>query len=373
LSAFRTIEVSDPRFERDGLRAVTFKSRALGTRADLTLFGHVRSSAAENGPLPVVLLLHGVYGSHWAWALKGGAHHTAARLIEQGAIPPMILAMPSDGLWGDGSGYVRHAAPAPSPATTNDRAPSSASPNPPAPAASLPGEAAASSALLDNPSHASPAPSSATVRDPARAQAPPGASRAHAAAAQPSPAAASPARARDRGAGPANVPPPPDVERYILDEVPAAVAEAYPGAVSTASPLFIAGLSMGGFGALKLGAKHPRRFAGVAAHSAITHFSQMSRFVEEPLAAYGPLPEPEQSVLHWMTLNRAALPPLRFDCGLDDPQLADNRQLHAALDRLAIPHTYAEPPGGHAWPYWERHLEDTLRFFAGILISKRKG
>ena len=57
---------------------------------------------------------------------------------------------------------------------------------------------------------------------------------------------------------------------------------------------------MGGFGALRLGAKYARRFRGVSGHSSITHFSQMSRFVEEPLDAYGPLPAGEQSVLHWI-------------------------------------------------------------------------
>ncbi len=280
---FRTIEVSDSRFEHDGLREVTFKSPSLGRRADLSVFGQTPPSSAEHArPTPLVILLHGVYGSHWAWSRKGGAHRTADRLIRDGAISPLVLAMPSDGLWGDGSGYVRHGP------------------------ARLPGS--------------------------------------------PEPAA--------------------DFERYILDEVPAAAAHAFPS-VTPNSPLFLAGLSMGGFGALKLGAKHPHRFGGVCAHSAITHFSQMSRFVEEPLEAYGPLPESEQSVLHWMSLNRAILPPLRFDCGTEDPQLADNRRLHADLTAAGIPHTYAEHPGGHDWPYWEHHLEDTLRFFGSCLSSQK--
>src|SRR4051794_7566414 len=105
-SAFRTIEVSDERFTGEGLRYVTVKSRALRQRADLTLFVPPGASSAAN--LPLVILLHGVYGSHWAWALKGGAHRTAMRLIDQGEIPSMVLAMPSDGLWGDGSGYLTH-------------------------------------------------------------------------------------------------------------------------------------------------------------------------------------------------------------------------------------------------------------------------
>src|SRR5579862_3412595 len=103
---FRTIEISEPRFEAEGLRWVTVKSRALGHRADITLF--VPKEAAAGSNIPLVILLHGVYGSHWAWSLKGGAHRTAARLIEKKEIPPMAMAMPSDGLWGDGSGYLPH-------------------------------------------------------------------------------------------------------------------------------------------------------------------------------------------------------------------------------------------------------------------------
>lgn len=103
---FRTLEVSSPELAPEGLVFVTVKSPALRQRADLTLF-LPRQATGRRG-LPVLLLLHGVYGSHWAWAFRGGAHRTAQRLVDSGAIAPMVLAMPSDGLWGDGSGYVRH-------------------------------------------------------------------------------------------------------------------------------------------------------------------------------------------------------------------------------------------------------------------------
>ena len=103
--SFRTIE-SSPRLPQ-GLSFVTVKSAALGQRADLTLWSP--PGTEPGAAMPLVILLHGVYGSHWAWALKGNAHLTAQRLIDSGTIPPMRLAMPSDGLWGDGSGYVAHA------------------------------------------------------------------------------------------------------------------------------------------------------------------------------------------------------------------------------------------------------------------------
>lgn len=266
---FRTVSVSDPRFETDRLRTFTVKSPALGARVDLTL--HLPPEAESGTAVPLVILLHGVYGSHWAWTLNGGAHRTAARLLAAGEIPPLALAMPSDGLWGDGSGYLPH-----------------------------------------------------------------------------------------RGQ---------DFERWIVDEVPALVRR-FVGAVTERSPVCIAGLSMGGFGALRLAGKFPERFAAAAGHSSLTEFEQMSRFVEEPLPRFMAREE-DRSVLRTLLAQRDRLPPLRFDCGKSDPLLAENRALHAALDAHGIAHLYEEFEGGHEWSYWEEHLADTLRFFARVLRARQ--
>ena len=64
--------------QEDGLRQVTINSSNLGGRGDITLF--VPELARDRTDVPLVILLNGVYGSHWAWALRGGAHRTAARL-----------------------------------------------------------------------------------------------------------------------------------------------------------------------------------------------------------------------------------------------------------------------------------------------------
>jgi S-formylglutathione hydrolase FrmB len=265
--SFRTVGISDPRFERDDLRKVTVKSAALGQRADLTV--HATPAARSAADVPLVILLHGVYGSHWAWTEKGGAHLTAARLEAAGEIPPVVLAMPSDGLWGDGSAYLRH-----------------------------------------------------------RIQ---------------------------------------DFERWIGWEVPAATAQAVPN-VTPKSRVCIAGLSMGGFGALRLGARFPERFAAVSGHSSITHFDQMSLFVEERLGSYTALAE-DRSVFDVMLRHRDRLSPTRFDCGTTDPLIEHNRELHRALEAAGIAHHYEEFPGGHEWPYWETHLADSLRFFSRVLKS----
>jgi S-formylglutathione hydrolase FrmB len=106
MSSFRTIELSDASYEMGGLRFLTIKTPNLAGRGDICLFVPKVKKGISN--LPIYILLHGVYGSAWAWAMKGGAAQTAQRMMLSGQIKPAIIAMPSDGLWGDGSAYSSH-------------------------------------------------------------------------------------------------------------------------------------------------------------------------------------------------------------------------------------------------------------------------
>ena len=98
---FHTIEISDPALENEHLRCVTVKSAALGGRGDVTLW----VPPSQEIKL-LLILLHGVYNSHWAWSLKAGVHRVAQALLDAGEITPMVIAMPSDGLGRDGSAYL---------------------------------------------------------------------------------------------------------------------------------------------------------------------------------------------------------------------------------------------------------------------------
>ena len=256
---------SDPQYEIEGLRFVTIKSPALGGRGDASVF--VPPGIEEKTHLPLVLLLHGVYGSHWNWAFMGGAHRTALEMIREGTIAPVILAMPSDGMWGDGSSYVPHA----------------------------------------------------------------------------------------------NA----DYERWIVEDVINALMEAVP-ALGEASPVFISGLSMGGYGAMRLGAKYPQRFQSISGHSTVTLFEQMEQVLKRDGACYDVDAVEDGSILYWLLKHRDSLPLLRFDCGVTDGLIEGNRELHRALERHGIPHIYEEFEGGHTWGYWGLHLRDTLRFFDGV-------
>jgi enterochelin esterase-like enzyme len=266
MSSFFTTEISDPEFEFDHLRFVTVKSRALGKRADVTIY--VPAQVQKNTSVDIVILLHGVYGSHWAWTLKGGVHKTANRLIESGKIRPMVLVMPSDGLYGDGSGYLPH---------VNE-----------------------------------------------------------------------------------------NYEKWIVEDLIKAAIEQIE-CVNEKSKVFITGLSMGGYGAMRLGAKYPTIFRSFSGLSSITEFSQMAMFLEgKDDREMNKSIRSKESVLECLLANKERLPFFRFDCGSEDFLLNDNRQLHKSLQENNIEHTYVENPGGHQWNYWRTHIEDSLLFFNGF-------
>lgn len=262
MPSFRTIEVSDPRFESDGLRLITVKSNHLKGRGDISVFV---PEGIDYRVLPITILLHGVYGSHWSWSQKTGIHLKMQSWIENQKVAPMILVMPSDGLWGDGSGYLPHQKV--------------------------------------------------------------------------------------------------DFEKWVTEDVVNATIEVIPQAADS-SQLFIAGLSMGGFGALRIGAKNGSKFSAASGLSSITSLDQMKLFIEEDLALMKQQQAEDESVLETILRHQKILPKLRFDCGLSDPLLLENRKLHQQLDQHSIPHIYIESPGDHDWIYWEDHIMDTLLFFS---------
>lgn len=68
---FRTTELSNPTFAPENLRFITVKTPNLRGRGDICVFIPPLNDLHN---VPLVLLLHGVYGSSWVWALKGGVH-----------------------------------------------------------------------------------------------------------------------------------------------------------------------------------------------------------------------------------------------------------------------------------------------------------
>ena len=132
----------------------------------------------------------------------------------------------------------------------------------------------------------------------------------------------------------------------------------------------IGGLSMGGFGAIKLALKHPDLFASANSQSGVLallrHRAESKDLVPEFSRIFGKSPKngPEDpfALAEKVPLDR--LPVLRLDCGDEDPFLDHNREFHRHLEKLHIPHEYHEGPGTHTWGYWDRQMRAILEFHA---------
>ena len=150
------------------------------------------------------------------------------------------------------------------------------------------------------------------------------------------------------------------VQRYedlIVDDLAASVASTFRIADG---PWGIGGLSMGGYGAMRLGMRYPDRFASIWAHSG--SFAEMAGL--EEFAASSDL---SVARVAEALARRPERPVISFDCGTGDFLLEANRAFHRYLDELGIAHQYREHPGGHEWDYWDRHVGAALAQHDAVL------
>lgn len=144
---------------------------------------------------------------------------------------------------------------------------------------------------------------------------------------------------------------------------------------------FLAGLSMGGYGALRNGLKYHRTFGYVAGLSsalvleaAVTmaedspFMLQNKRYFEE---VFGDLPAALESDKNPKYLvrelieegkadPRAAFPKLFLACGTDDALIGSNRDFRDFLRAEGVEVDYRESPGAHDWEFWDRAIRDVL-------------
>ncbi|MDD2382473.1 MAG: alpha/beta hydrolase-fold protein, partial [Mariniphaga sp.] len=141
----------------------------------------------------------------------------------------------------------------------------------------------------------------------------------------------------------------------------------------------IAGLSMGGNGALLLSMRHPEVFSSCVAMSSGV-FTDEEVLVNDAYARYfgniyGPRPANGQVSDYWKSysplhlldrVDKDQLKSIRFyiDCGDDDFLYKGNAALHVKMRDLGIPHEYRTRNGGHEWSYWRSGLFDGLKFIS---------
>ncbi|WP_419874068.1 alpha/beta hydrolase [Candidatus Pristimantibacillus sp. PTI5] len=159
---------------------------------------------------------------------------------------------------------------------------------------------------------------------------------------------------------------------FLTEELPAIARSFFP--LSDArEDNYVAGLSMGGYGAFKWALRHPDRFAAagslsgaldMAAHikdPAITHMKPYFHLIYGEKDIEGT----DEDLLHLVAEHNAASmtkPPLYQCCGTEDFLYNDNLAFRDACEAAGYPLTYVEGPGSHEWGYWDTHIQSFLKW-----------
>jgi S-formylglutathione hydrolase FrmB len=166
-------------------------------------------------------------------------------------------------------------------------------------------------------------------------------------------------------------------ESYIVEELIPDVDRRF-RTISSREGRAVAGLSMGGYGSLKFGLKHPESFAFAASMSGALSApsypldSPTPDWIRPSIArVYGGMGTATRRdndifriVREMPRSNVASLPYFYLDCGTEDGFINDSRNFSALLIEKKIPHEFRELPGTHSWPYWDRQVQEILRLAA---------
>lgn len=152
-------------------------------------------------------------------------------------------------------------------------------------------------------------------------------------------------------------------ESYITKELVPFVDATY-RTNNTKDQRAICGLSMGGHGALYLAIRHQDIFSAAGSMSGVLDLIPfkngygLSNIIGDTSVAV----VEQYSDIYLANQIDSSLA-LIIDCGISDPFIEVNRQMHQKLMSLKIAHDYTERNGGHTWPYWRNAIEYQLLFF----------
>ena len=162
-------------------------------------------------------------------------------------------------------------------------------------------------------------------------------------------------------------------ESYIIRELIPEIDKRF-RTVADREHRIVAGLSMGGFGALKFGLKYPDifvlagSFSGAIGAATITEKTVPGAIGKTIDAIFGPDGSDVRKGNDPFAIIRSATPEqtkrfpfLYLDCGTEDFLFQKNREFDSLLIEKKVPHEFRELPGAHNWTYWDAQVEEFLQ------------
>lgn len=156
---------------------------------------------------------------------------------------------------------------------------------------------------------------------------------------------------------------------FLSEELPA-LAGSFFHLSDRREDTFVAGLSMGGYGALKWALRQPYRFAAAATLSGAVDVARLQ--ADDPESGRAPWDTifgsrsasgTEDDLFHLLDdVDPNEAPPLYVGCGTEDELLADNERFLESARSRRFDVTADLRPGEHEWGLWDAMIQDVLRW-----------
>lgn len=161
-----------------------------------------------------------------------------------------------------------------------------------------------------------------------------------------------------------------DYGAFIGEELPRVMRQMFPLS-QRREDTFIAGLSMGGFGALRNGMKYAQTFSRIIGLSAAIHFFDPNyESVAGEESAFGSLAEAAQTdknhhvVLEQLkervSAGEVAAPEFYLACGTQDSLMGVNRSFRADVEAAGFAVSWDEEDRGHDWDFWDSQIKKVI-------------
>lgn len=151
---------------------------------------------------------------------------------------------------------------------------------------------------------------------------------------------------------------------YIAKELPRVIGEFF-NVSDKREDTFIAGLSMGGYGALKIALRENDRFCAAAGLSSVADIYRED-FKKSLVPVFGDNIEiPREDDLFSLVEtknNEEQKPRLFMTIGTEDFMYKDNLRLKEKIEALDYDYTYTEAAGEHSWDFWDDKIQDALKW-----------
>ena len=148
---------------------------------------------------------------------------------------------------------------------------------------------------------------------------------------------------------------------HLTEELPEVVSSLF-RVSQRREDTFVAGLSMGGYGALKWALHHPERFAAVASLSGAVDVRRLLPLRPEIFRrVYDERVGPDDVLADLLRRNPAAdLPPLYVGCGTEDELYEQNVRFAEQANAAGLDVHTDFRPGAHEWALWDATIADVL-------------